>query len=235
MSYYFISYRYKEKDFAIQVVNELQKAGVNIWMDILNGIKIGDDWRTQLQDGINKCSGFIALISRSYIASKFCKREIMRADELGKTIFPVIIEDVPKKELPIVIQEKQCLFLERKNSTEFTESIKKLLLALDTTNVDNNRINLKLESEVAFPFKAAEEILLGSTEKLTQMKIGSIAQGLRFSTLKTELDILQNDYESLNSALFEMVDPTIKNIFLRKMNTLIIKISDIEKEIEHFS
>jgi hypothetical protein len=50
--------------FAVRLAKDLKISGVNLWMDRLEkGIEVGDDWVQVLQDAINNCAAFIAVLS----------------------------------------------------------------------------------------------------------------------------------------------------------------------------
>src|SRR5688572_14957658 len=88
----FISYRSIESDFALRLAADLKNAGLNIWLDRLDaGINAGDDWIQVLQDALDECSAVIAILSPDYVVSKYCRRELKRADVLGRPVYPVLL------------------------------------------------------------------------------------------------------------------------------------------------
>ena len=105
---FFISYRSLEAEFALQVAADLRNSGVKIWMDRLDGnITGGDDWRRALEHGIDACSGMVIALSPGYIGSKYCMRELARADSRQIPIIPLIYR--PVKTFPIEIQRLQYI------------------------------------------------------------------------------------------------------------------------------
>jgi hypothetical protein len=109
----FLSYRNIEADFALKLAADLKNIGVKLWMDRLDGIQGGDDWVQTLQNAINGCAAFIAVLSPEYIRSKYCRRELKRADTLGRTIYPVLLREITKEDWPFEIQEKQYIDLRK--------------------------------------------------------------------------------------------------------------------------
>src|SRR5690348_3714778 len=104
MAHVFISYRIIEKDFAVKLAGDLRKSGIKVWMDRLSGIKPGDDWIQSIQDAINSCSAIIAILSPAYVKSKYCKLELARAAALDRPIFPILLQDLPQADRPILVQ-----------------------------------------------------------------------------------------------------------------------------------
>jgi HEAT repeat protein len=104
----FLSYRSTEVDFALRLAVDLKGAGVNLWMDRLD-IKPGDDWLKALQNAVSNCAAVIPVLSPDYVASRYCEKELARADRMGKEIFPVVIRDVPDASWPIEIQRHQYI------------------------------------------------------------------------------------------------------------------------------
>lgn len=104
----FLSYRSAEAEFALRLAADLKNAGVNLWMDRLD-IKPGDDWIYALQNGVNDCAAIISVLSPGYVSSKYCRRELARADRMGRPIFPVILRPVPAEDWPFEIERRQYI------------------------------------------------------------------------------------------------------------------------------
>jgi hypothetical protein len=104
----FLSYRSTEADFALRLAADLKNAGVNLWMDRLD-INPGDDWRKSLESAVYSCAALISVLSSSYVSSKYCQRELARADRLGRPIFPVLLGPVPDADWPLDIERQQYI------------------------------------------------------------------------------------------------------------------------------
>jgi hypothetical protein len=76
----FISYRSLEREAAMKLARRLIQAGYVVWMDRLGGMVPGDDWQQTLQEGVNNAFAVIALLSRNYVESTWCMRELQRTD-----------------------------------------------------------------------------------------------------------------------------------------------------------
>ncbi len=64
------------------------------------GIAAGELWERRLHEEANRCEAVVFLISRAWLASQWCVRELTLADKLNKQIFGVLIEDIPVADLP---------------------------------------------------------------------------------------------------------------------------------------
>ncbi|HUN08718.1 MAG TPA: HEAT repeat domain-containing protein [Aggregatilineales bacterium] len=91
----FISYPHLEKDFTARLAADLQNHGLHLWMDILeSGIQHGDNWRLAIEQGLDTAAALIAILCPEYIASAYCRRELARADRLGRPIYPILLRDL---------------------------------------------------------------------------------------------------------------------------------------------
>jgi hypothetical protein len=105
----FLSYRSIEADFALRLAAGLKNAGVNLWMDRLDGIRGGDDWRRQIENALTEqtCAAMIAALSPEYCKAEYCLKELSRANRLRIPIFPVLIRQLPKESWPLEIEGVQ--------------------------------------------------------------------------------------------------------------------------------
>ena len=125
----FLSYRSLERAFALQLCAALRNAGVHLWVDCLpEGIRPGDDWPQTLEAALDTCHAMIVVLSRGYVASKICRRELHRADRLGRTIFPVLLEPLGATELPLEVERLQYIdFTSRTSIEAFSASVAALV------------------------------------------------------------------------------------------------------------
>jgi hypothetical protein len=86
----FVSYARADGDRVYPVIEELIQHGASVWID--RRIVGGDDWVVELETRILHCTGILAFVSRSFVASKYCGRELRFGDALNKTIIPVFLE-----------------------------------------------------------------------------------------------------------------------------------------------
>ena len=108
----FISYQWG----AQSIVKELYKAlkshvAIKPWMDIFN-IKAGMNLFQSLSTNIQSCDVILTCVTRNYVKSKNCEREIIYADCFNKPIIPVYIEKIPLNELGtigfLLARERYC-------------------------------------------------------------------------------------------------------------------------------
>ncbi|NEP00543.1 MAG: TIR domain-containing protein [Symploca sp. SIO2E9] len=86
----FISYgRADSKAFAIKLQAHLEQLGVKVWFDF-NDIPLAVDFQNQIDDGIEKASHFLFIISPHSVNSPYCGKEIDLAIKLNKRIIPLL-------------------------------------------------------------------------------------------------------------------------------------------------
>ncbi|NER38429.1 MAG: TIR domain-containing protein [Oscillatoria sp. SIO1A7] len=85
-----ISYgRADSKAFAEKLEARLKEQGFQIWFDF-NDIPLGVDFQNQIDDGIEKASNFLFVISPHSVNSPYCLKEIELAIKLKKRIIPLL-------------------------------------------------------------------------------------------------------------------------------------------------
>ncbi len=90
--YIFISYSHRNEDAVMRIAERLQKDGCRIWYD--EGINPGTEWPEIVATHLRDCALFIAFISREYLDSFNCKREIDYAVSKRKPFIYIMLEDV---------------------------------------------------------------------------------------------------------------------------------------------
>lgn len=104
----FLSYSSVEVDFALKLAADLKNAGLNLWIDRLD-IKLGDDWRRSLQNAVDDCAALIAVLTPEYVASRYCQRELARADRFGHPIFPLLLHPIADTDWPLEVEREQYI------------------------------------------------------------------------------------------------------------------------------
>ena len=69
-------------------------------LDPERGIVAGEKWERALSEAANRCEAVLFLISRAWLASHWCLRELHLALKLNKRVFGILIEEIPKTDLP---------------------------------------------------------------------------------------------------------------------------------------
>ena len=105
----FISHSSKDNNQAIALRNWLRANGwgqVFLDLDPSQGLAPGQRWQSELKRAGEKCSGVLLLLSKNWIASRWCQTEFLLADQLGKRIFPILVEPLRSSEIPFEITLK---------------------------------------------------------------------------------------------------------------------------------
>ena len=89
MSYVFISYSRKDKEFAIRLAADLEGKGTKVWID-QSGIQAGDQWRKSIQQALDGCKALVLIISPDSMASEYVEKEWQYILTKGKRIIPVL-------------------------------------------------------------------------------------------------------------------------------------------------
>jgi hypothetical protein len=89
--FYFISYSRSQLYFAEAIAVHLQRMKVNVWFD-LQQLKTGEDWASEIKQGLDDCSGVILIVSQRSISSKYVELEWKAALDAGKPIYLIYFE-----------------------------------------------------------------------------------------------------------------------------------------------
>ena len=89
--YIFISFDPQDWETVSVIISDLDTRGYRIWYD--DGRASGPDFIFTLAQKISKCSVFMSLISKSYIASGNCSNEFRYAFSNTKKIIPILLDD----------------------------------------------------------------------------------------------------------------------------------------------
>jgi len=93
MGHVFISYSRRDLDIINRLVEVMQRVGINIWID-REEIKAGKLWRTQIVQAIDTCDAFVLMLSSSSAASENVRKEIDLAQDSGRSIFILNLDQV---------------------------------------------------------------------------------------------------------------------------------------------
>lgn len=90
MSYIFISYSHKDKDYAHKLYQYLFEHGFNAWID--DRIDYGSRWPDEVEKRVQECGAFILMMSSNSKQSDWVKSELHLAKQLNKTIYTFLLE-----------------------------------------------------------------------------------------------------------------------------------------------
>ena len=89
----FLSYSRFQSGLAGELVAALREGRVACWLDRL-GIGPGERWCSALREGIAGSDNFLVLLDQAWLRSPVCREEYELACQYGKTLVPVVAEDV---------------------------------------------------------------------------------------------------------------------------------------------
>jgi WD40 repeat protein len=104
----FFSYGHDDNQEIVERLKiDLEKRGHKVWLDI-SKIRTWDDWRGSIAQGIHDANMAIAFISfHSVRDPSVCRNEISMALQHFGRVYPVLVEDVPFANLPILLTTLQ--------------------------------------------------------------------------------------------------------------------------------
>ena len=121
----FISYSKKDAEIANRIAGDLEKAGLNTWVD--REIGGGQQWRRTIEKSIEESAEMIVLISKNSLESRWVQHESSVAYGLDKSIVPVLIGKLPEENHFVWMDEIQYIDLFNPSYEEgFVEVLKAL-------------------------------------------------------------------------------------------------------------
>ncbi len=90
--YVFVSYAHKDSAVVLPCIEAMKRNNIKIWYD--EGIQAGFEWPEYIAERVISCKKFILFVSKAYLDSQNCKRELNFAISRKKDILSVFIEDV---------------------------------------------------------------------------------------------------------------------------------------------
>lgn len=72
-------------------------------LDPERGIAAGERWERALHEAADRCEVVLFLVSRDWLKSDWCLRELNLAQKLDKRLFGVLIEELPLSDLPTTL------------------------------------------------------------------------------------------------------------------------------------
>src|SRR6202047_4680180 len=103
MSRVFLSHSSANNPEAVAIRDWLAAEGWNdVFLDLdpERGIRAGERWERALNEAASRCEAVLFLVSRAWLASRWCLKEFHLARKLNKRLFGVLVEAVPVAELP---------------------------------------------------------------------------------------------------------------------------------------
>lgn len=88
----FISYAHVDGNMVLPIIKSMKKNGINVWYD--EGILAGSEWPEYVAQKVISCTKFVCFISKAYLTSGNCKRELNLAVSRGKELLSVHLKEV---------------------------------------------------------------------------------------------------------------------------------------------
>ncbi len=129
MAKVFVSYSRKDTDFTKRLTEELQKSGLEFWVD-WEGIPPTVDFMKKIENGIEESDVFLFLLSPDSAKSKVCGDELAHAVKNSKRLIPLVVRDVKADEVPQSLSHLNWIFFRKQD--DFEASFKKLLVGINT-------------------------------------------------------------------------------------------------------
>jgi hypothetical protein len=101
----FISYSRKDSRYAEELEKELREVGVKVWRDLSN-IKPGSPWPEALEEALNESTHVLFIATPQSRRSEYVQDELTYAKQKGKSIVPLLYEQV---ELPLLLVSTQYI------------------------------------------------------------------------------------------------------------------------------
>ena len=107
--YIFLSYSHRDADDAAEVIGRLKEDGFRVWYD--EGLTPGAEFDDIIADRVASCGYFIALMSRNFVDSSYCKDEVTFALSEKRPIIVLYLDDVElSKGMRMRLQRYQALY-----------------------------------------------------------------------------------------------------------------------------
>lgn len=132
MANIFIAYSSNDLQFVNEFQSQLSaRSAHQIFVAAFN-LKLGQEWRLEVEANLRRADVFVPLISNSFLASPEARRELSGAldlaDQTRLAIIPIIIEEIDRLDLPLGVRAKQYIPSQPIDGVVF-----KLLKALDAS------------------------------------------------------------------------------------------------------
>ena len=94
----FLSYQWGSQEHVKKLKEFLTVRGYDVWMDD-NQLHVGNDLQARISEAILTRNIFIACITKRYVASPMCNREINLARNSNRYIIPLMFDQIEDKDL----------------------------------------------------------------------------------------------------------------------------------------
>jgi hypothetical protein len=211
----FVSYSHKDHKLAEKLASTLEEKGYPSWMD-RRRIHVGDRWSMEIEKGMNQSTAIVAIISASAVRPEsYVRKELSRAEVLGKPIYPIVVEQIPVQDMPMEIVNLHQIF----SFGNFDDGINALLKTLQPPEQGRCDVEVpqdllerlppeSLEYAMMSRFPLAQKIIVKAeiTDGYSGSKVYFVDAAFRNSTLPPSSHFLKinNAFSDEPRRLFEM-------------------------------
>ncbi len=161
----FVSYSHNDASEVVSIIEKIRAAGYNVWYD--SEIEAGSDWAEEIGRHIVGGNVFILMLSHSSLLSANVRNEITMAQNRGKIITPVFLEDVFLSE-GAELQLQRYHWIKKFNLSQEAFS-SRLFSVLQKNLVDQKHIVSKNREETS---DVEPAVCPSATEMITLSKTG---------------------------------------------------------------
>jgi TIR domain len=106
MKHVFITHCHKDRKFVNQLAIDLRVANFSVWYDLWQ-LKVGDSIIERIQEGIQKSSWLVVVLSPDSVRSKWVKQELYSAlsNQLAESeiyVLPILLRDC---DVPVFLRD----------------------------------------------------------------------------------------------------------------------------------
>ena len=100
----FLSHSSANNDAAVVLFDWLEREGWKdeIFLDLSpeRGIAAGQRWERKLNEAADRCEVVLFLVSKAWLGSMWCRKELNLAHRLNKRLYGILVEDLQMSDLP---------------------------------------------------------------------------------------------------------------------------------------
>lgn len=223
----FISYSFKDKEFAQHLATDLRKQGIKVWLAD-EQVKVGDRIIDTIREGISSSQWTIVLLSENSLKSDYTSKELLFALDEEHTrnrpfILPAVISDT---ELPIQLQDKQYADFRENYNLGLEKILARVKPSATRAYIQNqSRINDQIT-----------EAFLLLKEKANSLPDESVRHDVQAIIDKLEIEVRKSDKaneQNLGRLLRNLIrmSPDIGEVALSTMANPIQAISVVSRKI----
>jgi hypothetical protein len=124
----FLSYCRDDRIFKNVLRDNLRRLGFNVWIDEERLWVSEEDWMDAIEQAIELVDAMVVILSPQAKQSKWVKREIVRAQKLGKPVFPVLAAGDDLTAVPISLETAQ--FADMRGRADYEAGFRALVSSL---------------------------------------------------------------------------------------------------------